>query len=886
MSRTLRLIQKFMNPRSIVICLLLLCSSAYAQFPPGMGKGNLQQMNIGHFYGKIIDGTTGKPIEAASVQLIQNKYDSISKTKKDIVVNGQLTKANGDFSLEGLPIMQTYKLKISAIGYKPIEKKVAFTLSMNGGDMSQMLNNIDKDLGNIKLETTSKELGEVVVTGERPTLQLGVDRKVFNVDKNIVSQGGTAVDVMRNVPTVSVDVDGNVTLRNNAPQIFVDGRPSILTLEQIPADAIQSVELITNPSAKFDASGGQSAIINIVLKKNRRAGFSGNLRANLDMRARIGGGGDINIRQGKINFFANANINQRKSIAFGETDRRNQFETNENTLFTRNRNTNEGAFQFARTGVDWFLDNRNTITVSGSIVKGNFNNLDENSLRYDTISPFSKTTSENRNTKSENLFRNIGGMVSYKHNFAKPGKELTADINYNQAKSQNDQDINYTMFDAFNSPLNNTNQFIDAGGGSRLLVAQADYVHPVTENNKWEAGIRSQTRWFNSFQENYLNSIFISGFSNKFEYTDRIYAAYVTYSEKIKKYNFNYQLGLRAESSSYNGKQITRSQTYSNQFPLALFPSVFVTKNLKKKQDLQINYSRRINRPGFFQLMPNTDFSDVFNFTTGNPNLLPEFTHSVEISYQKTYGKKNNSLLINLFGKNTNNLIARYQSFKLIGDKPDPLLVTSWINTSNSYAAGLELVFKNTLNKWWETNYNLNIYYSKINGSNEVPGLENERTSYFIKLNNTFRLGNGWTAQLSGDYFSKMILPVSTGSGGQGGGRMGGFTGGGGFGGSQLSTTQGYIDFNYYVDLGVRKEIKLKTNALIVSVNWSDVLSSRRNNIYAVSPYFDQFSWRRRDPAFVRLNVNYRFGKMDVSLFKRKNTKGEMEMMNNGMQMQ
>jgi hypothetical protein len=131
-----------------------------------------------------------------------------------------------------------------------------------------------------------------------------------------------------------------------------------------------------------------------------------------------------------------------------------------------------------------------------------------------------------------------------------------------------------------------------------------------------------------------------------------------------------------------------------------------------------------------------------------------------------------------------------------------------------------------------------------------------------------------------------MILPVSTGSGGQGGGRMGGFTGGGGFGGSQLSTTQGYIDFNYYVDLGVRKEIKLKTNALIVSVNWSDVLSSRRNNIYAVSPYFDQFSWRRRDPAFVRLNVNYRFGKMDVSLFKRKNTKGEMEMMNNGMQMQ
>jgi len=186
-----------------------------------------------------------------------------------------------------------------------------------------MLGALDKDLGNIKIEIEEKVLGNVVVDATRPGLQLGIDRKVFNVDKNIVSAGGTAIDIMRNVPSLNVDIDGNVTMRNNSPQLFVDGRPSNLTLEQIPADAIQSVELITNPSAKFDASGGTAGILNIVLKKEKKVGYNGSLRANLDSRARVGLGGDINLRQKKVNLFANAMFNQRKSIATGTTERQN-----------------------------------------------------------------------------------------------------------------------------------------------------------------------------------------------------------------------------------------------------------------------------------------------------------------------------------------------------------------------------------------------------------------------------------------------------------------------------------------------------------------------------------------------------------------------------------
>lgn len=860
---------------SLVFCFTILQVSAQM---PGMGQGG-GQMNMGRLYGKIVDSKTGKPIEAASVQLIQNKFDSVSRTRKEVVVNGQLTRNNGDFSLEGLNVMAQYKLKVTAIGYKSIEQKAAFTLKSGGGDMSSMLNNIDKDLGNIKLEADAKELGEVVVTGQRPTLQLGIDRKIFNVDKNIVSEGGTGVDVMRNVPTVNVDIDGNITLRNSAPQIFVDGRPTTLTLEQIPADAIQSVELITNPSAKYDASGGQSAIINIVLKKNRRVGYSGSVRVGVDMRGKLGGGGDLNIRQGKINFFANIGLNQRKSISFGETNRSNLLDKYDNTLYTRNRNTSTGTFGFGRGGFDYLIDNRNTLTLSGSLMRGNFNSLDENTIHYDTLEPTFKRINEDRYTNGKSEMRNSGAQLSYKHNFPKAGNELTADINYNKSRSVNDQDINFKRFDASMNPISPlVSQMIDGGGNSSFFVAQTDYANPITENTKIEAGLRSQIRWFESFQNYYdMNGVLDTKKSNEYKYTDYVHAAYFTFSQKIKKANLNYQVGLRAESSKYDGEQIGKSTTYSNQFPLALFPSVFLSKTFKGKQDMQMNYSRRINRPGFFQLLPNTDYSDIFNYQTGNPNLKPEFTNSLELTYQKTYGEKNNTFLATVFGKQTNDLISRYQSYSKIGNSTDSVLMSTYINATRSYAAGLELVFRNTISNWWELNYNANVYYSKIEGSALMPDLANERTSYTIKLNNTFKLGKGWTMQFSGQYRSKSILPVSTSNSGGGGGYGGRGMGGGmgpGFG-SQISTTQGYIAANYDFDFGVRKEFKIKKNTAVVSANWSDVFSTRENRVISSSQYFYQESWRRRDPTFVRVNFSYRFGKFDASLFKRKNNRME-----------
>src|SRR5690606_28775536 len=261
--------------------------------------------------------------------------------------------------------------------------------------MAAMMNKLDKDLGNISLSIDEQVLGNVVVTSSKPLMQLGIDRKIFNVDQNIVTAGGTGVDVMRNVPSLNVDIDGNVSLRNNTPQIFVDGRPTTLTLEQIPADAIESVEVITNPSAKFDASGGTAGILNIVLKKNRKVGYNGSVRANLDSRGRIGFGGDINVRQNKINVFVNGNFNQRKSRGTGTTERTTKGFSPDYYQFQEDRSIFDGNFKFFRGGIDYFMTNRTTLSASVNVANGKFEPYSRNLYRTDTLSsPFNSTLSE------------------------------------------------------------------------------------------------------------------------------------------------------------------------------------------------------------------------------------------------------------------------------------------------------------------------------------------------------------------------------------------------------------------------------------------------------------------------------------------------------------
>jgi outer membrane receptor protein involved in Fe transport len=854
---------------------LIISVNLYAQ-PPG---GQRQQMN-GRFYGRVVDASN-KGIEAASVFLIQNKMDSATKQPQEVIVSGMLTTSNGDFSLPDIPVMARYKLRVTGIGYQTYEQNVNFEMPRNGsgGNPSAMLSALDKDLGNIKLQIDEKVLEGVTVTAGKPLLQLGIDRKIFNVDRNIVSAGGTAIDVMKNVPSVSVDIDGNVTLRNNAPQIFVDGRPTNLTLEQIPADAIESVEIITNPSAKFDASGGTAGILNIVLKKQRRVGYAGNVRANIDSRARVGGGGDINIRQDKINFFAAGMVNQRKSISEGKTDRLT-FGSVPTRTYSDDNNEMNGIFGFGRAGIDIFINNRNTLTFSGSMARGNMRPDNVSIIKFDSIfRPDSiRSLLNERFSNTDLLFRNYGSQVSFKHNFPKAGREWTADITYNKGRNQNENDISTDYYNLPGRTFNrNYSQQLLSSGNNERLVIQTDFINPINDKTKYEFGVRADIRNINSSQNFFMvnNGIFIPIPSLSVDYSseDKIYAAYGTYSQRIN--SFGYQLGLRAESSVYEGI-VNKNQNFNIDFPVSLFPSVFLSNKLSETTDLQLNYSRRINRPNFWQLFPFTDYSDSLNISRGNPNLSPEFTNSIEMSFSKTFANRDN-FIASVYYKNTNDLITPFQNLELDNNLGKTDLINTFINANSMYVTGLELTSRNKITKFWDLTSNINFFTAKI----DLENAENPEQfpSYFAKLNNTFRLPKNLTFQLSGDYTSKRISnPGGTGSGG--GGRGGGMFGGGG--GS--SAAQGYIRANYGVDAALRFEF-LKNKTASLSLNVNDIFRTRLFDSYSESPFFVQNIERRRDPQVFRLNFNYRFGKFDANLFKRRNTRAESDVQMDGVNM-
>ena len=832
----------------------------------------------GRFYGKVIESLTGKGVDAASVQLIQSKFDTVSKKRTDAIINGMLTRANGEFSLENVPLFGQFKLKITAIGFKTIEQAVKFDLKMNGGgDMNTMLNAIDKDLGNIKMEIDAQVLSGVTISSTKPLLQLGIDRKIFNVDKNIVSAGGTAVDIMRNVPSLSVDIDGNVSLRNNTPQIFVDGRPTTMQLDQIPADAIESVEIITNPSAKFDASGGTSGILNIVLKKNKKVGYNGSVRANIDSRARIGIGGDINLRQNKLNLFAGGQYMQRKSISTGTTDRLTLIGNPLTDLTQTDKSTMKGNFMFGRGGFDYFINNRNTLSASINLGKGTFRPYSISDIFVDSLYSAGITSSYNqRISNTVGQFRNTGGTLSFKHNFPKAGRDLTADATYNLRRNDND---NVIQTDYYQLPSYNIDRtFIQkqlGKGKNKSLVIQSDFTNPISEKSKFEIGLRAAFNDNNSLNNFYsYNSSsdlyeYIQALSNKYESNDRVLAAYATYSNLIK--NFGYQLGLRTESSSYEGFLPDKNEHFKTDFPLSFFPSVFLTQKMKNDQEMQLNYSRRINRPGFWQLFPFTDYSDSLNLSRGNPGLKPEFTNSLELSYQKIFKNKDN-FLTSIYYKNTQNLISRYQVVEQNPVSGKDQLINTYINANSSYVTGLEMTMKNKITKWWELTTNMNLFTSKINIDDPTIPDQDQFASWFGKINNSFKLPKNFTIQLSGEYQSKTILPPG-GSGNRGGGFGGGMFG-------QSTSAQGYVRPNYFVDAAVRFEF-LKNKAASISLNVNDIFRTRRSYVHSESPYFIQDVFRRRDPQVFRLNFNWRFGKFDPNLLKRKNAKGERESMNN-----
>lgn len=873
---------------------LLLPQFLFAQQPMGgRGGGNPAQYNIGRFYGKVVDETTGKGIGYASVQLTGMKWDSVTHKLQKGLIAGQLTEENGDFSLENLPIRGDFTLKVSYLGFASMEQTVTFGIPgggpggqggdapgkggpggrpANGGQGGRpgmpSASAIDKDLGNIKLSASSELLKEVTIEGHGGQITLALDKKVYHVDKDGVAAGGTAEDALKNIPSLNVDVDGNLTMRNAAPQIFVDGRPTNMTIDQIPADAIDKVELITNPSAKYDASGGGGGIVNIVLKKERRIGYNGNIRTGVDMRGRVNLGGDINVREGKVNGFVSGNFNQRRSLSSGATDRYNLVGTPLTNVFQSNQGRNDGFFAMGRAGIDYFISNRNTLTLSGNYTGGSFKSYDQLGTKADTLRNGEAFPGESyRRANTDRAFNNYGAQLLFKHIYPKEGKEFTADVNFNGSTSTNTGDFNTTYYSKNLLAL----QRQQGTGSNEFVTLQTDYVNPLRNGMKLETGARAAIRNYrsenNSF--NYFNGEYLlaPNFASRYKYTDQVYAAYATFSKSYTRWG--YQAGLRAESSRYRGVLIDNNARFSNQFPFSLFPSLFLTYKLNEEDNIQLSYSRRINRPNFFQLIPFPDYSDSLNLSRGNPGLRPEFTNSLEVTYQNILNKDNN-ILVSAYYKRADHLITRYQQLQSDVVQGREVIVATYENANSSTAYGAEFTVKNTLFKIVDLTSNLNLYNSIVDGTNIAANLKAKQFTWFIKENLTVRLPQSVTLQLNGSYQSRTAFSFDNG-----GGRGGRGGGGGGFGGGPSSTAQGYSNPVWFCDFSVRKDLWKRTASITFSMQ--DIFRSRISGTHTASTAFIQDSWRRRDARLARVTFTYRFGKFDVSLFRRKNTRTETE---------
>ncbi|HEU4901431.1 MAG TPA: outer membrane beta-barrel family protein, partial [Flavisolibacter sp.] len=577
----------------------------------------------------------------------------------------------------------------------------------------------------------------------------------------------------------------------------------------------------------------------------------------------------INVRQNKINISLAGFGNQMRNRNTSSTDIKSLLTSPALLVNQDGRSKMQGGFLFGRAGLDYFVTNRTTLSLGYIRVHGEFNPRDV--LSTDSAHENGAYISySQRNTESHREFNANGFTGGFKYLFPKKGQELTGDVNIFSGKNNSSALYNTTIYNSVGGAQKGSiQQQILGNGTNKFRTLQTDYVTPVGTAGKFETGARVQLRNLSNKQGNYYMNgtglfVPVPSSSTNYKNKDNVYAAYVSFTNSVK--NFGYQLGLRAESSDYEGELTDSKQTFNNKYPLSLFPSVFLSQKLKDKQELQLSYTRRINRPFFMQIIPFIDSSDQLNWTRGNAGLRPEFTNSLEASYSKTY-KGNNTFLASVYYKYSTDLITRFLDTISVGVS-EKRPISTYINANSSRSVGFELTSQNTVAKWWDMNANINVYNAKINTENINGGTtQDPMWSYFAKMNSNFKLPKKFKFQLSGTYQSKTNLPVNQGGGFGHGGPM--------MGGSQ-SAAQGYIKSNWGVDAALQRSF-LKNDAASVTFNVSDIFRTRRFDQYSESAFFIQNSHRLSDVPMFRLNFSFRFGQMDMSLFKRKNTKGEQE---------
>lgn len=777
--------------------------------------------NSAKLVGKTLDAVSGKPVEYASVVLLRPQDSS--------VVTGMYTQPTGDFTFNAVP-EGTYVLRITFMGYDKLVKAIKI-----------VPNKPVQFAGTLRLQPAGKVLATVEIKAEKPAFSMQIDRQVFDAGTLVSAEGGSGTDVMKNIPSVDVDIDDNITLRGKSVTIYVDGKPSPFgdaktALQMIPASSIDRVEVINNPSAKFEAQGG-GGIINIVLKKDKAIGYNVMLSAGAATRGQFNRNVNANLRIRKFNFFLNYNGWNGSQTGYGYSNRQNLIvDTAGTAFFTQDsRNKNRNAGNGGRIGLDYYLNDYNTITVSQGLNLNTGNSTDDIDLNYLDTHRSSLQTGQRHNSSN---YRNPNNNTSlnFRHTTNKQNEEWTAYISYSNNRGRNNS--NYSTEYQHADGTSGDNQLQKNKGISQNLFwnIQTDYTTPVGEKGKFEAGAKVtlqnndndyDAQLYNFATQQYEKSLSLS---NTYYYKQDIYGGYVNFSNSIG--NLGYQVGARLEQADLSGFSYTKDTSVNNRF-LNFFPSVFLKYNLphNENQSLIFNYSTRVDRPGFDQLLPYINNSDPQNIREGNPELRPSLTHKFEANYSRYFPNTKDYLNTGVYYSQANDDIDRIS----ILDTTTGVTTTRPMNLATDKDWGANFTYNLHIVKGWNVSTNLNAEYSKLTG----PTINNEYLTWGVSVNSNIRLPGRINVQVNGRYRSPRVQP------------------------------QGTFKAMNGVDLGIRKEM-LKNNALVIAVNISDVLNTQDYSSHYATEAFIQDYIRKRTTRFLRLNIRYRFGKMDPEMFKKK----------------
>jgi len=729
--------------------------------------------------GKVLDAKTQEPLAYATVRLFLSNDNSL--------VSGNITNEAGQFTLDAP--LGTYYALVEFMGYQAFKSPV-FTL--NSGKTNHQL-------GTLNLQTAAGQtLQEVVVQAEKSSMELSLDKKVFNVGQDLANAGGSATEILSNIPSVSVDAEGNVKLRGSENvRILIDGKPSGLVsfkggsgLQQLQGSLIEKVEIITNPSARYEAEG-MSGIINIVLKKERKNGFNGSFEVIGGEPTNYGGSANVNYRHNKVNFFINYGLAYRITPSLGSLY---QELTTDDTLAILRQSYNtklRGFNNNIRGGLDFFFTETNILTASYLFRRSDANRIRD--IRYEDYLADQSLLSYTTRQQDENEDEvNAEYALSYKKTFTKPGQELTADFRFLDYWESSDQVFTQNTFSP-NGAKDATQSLLQRSLNDeyeKQYLTQIDYVQPFGEGGKLEAGLRSSFRdMVNDYlvgNQNTAGEITpLPGLDNYFIYNENINAAYGILGNKTKK--LSYQVGLRAEhtdvKTTLRETNEVNPRRYTN-----LFPSAHFTYNLPKEYALQISYSRRVRRPVYFDLSPYFTLSDSRNFMGGNPNLNPEYTNAFDIGHIKYMDK--GSLSSSLFYRHT---IGKITTIRRVNNEGIATLLPENLAAEDSY--GLELTGSFTPTPWWKLDQSFNFFRSHIDGSNFEENFSTETQSWFTRHTSRFSLPHNLDFQIRGNYEAPQ------------------------------KTAQGSQQAMYYLDLGLSKAILQKNGT--ITLNALDLFNSR-----------------------------------------------------------